>query len=260
MKKEVFIKYLLVVLLFIISISLSSCGKKIKTNSIISYSTSRIDDIEEKDYNVDKYEINEIPFLFLERLSSLDNYRKETSGETVAKGLFKYTQVIDNKYYSFNGEKHLITKSDSDLIHLYHEAFFTDSNVRYKDKNNTDFKDLTIDEYRENYGFLPYEYGIEGFILSNESIISIEKISNDEYQYKLTINGEIGSERVKIQMKKFGGFTSDPVFNSLVFIINIEKDFKPITIDVMSNYDVDYPILGVMNCTQEYRVTYYYKQ
>ena len=88
---------------------LSGCKKDIEKIDNEEKQELNYQTLKENDFDVNKYEIEEIPFVFLEKLSRLDNYTKTTKGSTIAKKIITYTQVIDNVYN--HKDKHLITKS-----------------------------------------------------------------------------------------------------------------------------------------------------
>ena len=257
LKVFVFIKKVSYIFLILILVFLFSCQEK--TDNIESPTIDEIikrEDLKEEDFDVNKYENNDIPFIFLEKLSRLRNYEKETIGETTAKALITYTQKINNLYVSINEEKHLITRSNSLLVNVYHEAYFDNDGVRYKEKENSDFVKISTDEYIDIYGYLPDSYMLEGFVLSSESVISITKLDSDYYKYEIVLNGEIGSSALKKQMVKYGDLSANPVFSSVVITITIKEDFTPITIELSSDYQVEYNVLGKVNCHQNYIVTY----
>ncbi len=204
------------------------------------------------DFDVDKYEIEEIPFVFLEKLARLDNYTKTTKGQTIAKKLITYTQIIDNVYN--HKDKHLITKSTSSLRNVYHEAYFKEDIISYKLKEEDDFSDISYEDYQSKYGYLPYGYNLEGYNISKESIKEIKKI--EDCKYHIILDNEIATNDVKIQMKEYGNLNDYPIFSLIEMDIIMNKDFNPISIILKSEYEIDIPILGKTKCAQEYTVNY----
>ena len=43
-----------------------------------------------------------------------------------------------------------------------------------------------------------------------------------------------------------------PIFKNVEITIIMKKDFTPVEIHMNANYNIKYPILGKMNCNQEY--------
>ena len=244
---------------------LASCSEKEQEakidndNNIESEEDNKYSSLSNDDFDVTKYEISEIPFVFVERLSRLANYKKETIGTTKAKVLITYTQKIHNVFEAFNDTKHLLTISSSTLVNVYHEAFFS-SVVSCKDKETDDFREVSIEDYINEYGYLPYGRNLEGFELTEGSIINIEMTSrsDDSYIYHIVLDGNVGSNNLKRQMVKFGNLNDSPNFTSVEVDVEMKKDFTPIKIMFKALYSVSYPVLGNTNCTQEYEVIYSY--
>ena len=248
-------KKIIIIIFFSLLLLLSGCKKDIEKINNEEKQELNYQTLKENDFDVNKYEIEEIPFVFLEKLSRLDNYTKSTKGSTIAKKIITYTQVIDNVYN--HKDKHLITKSSSSLKNVYHEAYFKEDKISYKSKEKDEFSDISYEEYQSIYGYLPYGANLEGFIISKESIKEISKVDNN--QYHILLDNEIGTNDVKIQMKEFGALNDYPNFSLIEIDIIIEEDFTPIKIILKSEYEVDIKILGKTKCTQDYTVEFKYE-
>ena len=247
----------IIIIIFFSLLLLSGCKKDIEKIDNEKEQELNYQTLKDYDFDVNKYEIEEIPFVFVEKLSRLDNYTKTTKGNTIAKKIITYNQEIDNTYIQNSTEKHLITISKSSLKNLYHEAYFKEDIISLKTKENDEFSDISYDEYQLTYGYLPYGYHLEGFVLSKESIKEITKV--DTNQYHLVLDNEIGTNDVKIQMKEFGALNDYPSFSLIEIDIVIEEDFTPIKIILKSEYEVDIKILGKTKCTQDYTVEFKYE-
>ena len=245
-------KKIIIIIFFSLLLLLSGCKKDIEKIDNEKKQELNYQTLKDYDFDVNKYEIEDIPFVFLEKLSRLDNYTKTTKGSTIAKKIITYTQVIDNVYN--HKDKHLITKSSSSLKNVYHEAYFKEDKISYKSKEKDEFSDISYEEYQSIYGYLPYGYNLEGFIISKESIKEISKVDN--YQYHIVLDNEIGTNDVKIQMKEFGNLNDYPIFSLIEIDLIIEEDFNPIKIMLKSEYEIDIAVLGKAKCLQEYTVTY----
>ncbi|MBO7078782.1 MAG: hypothetical protein J6W64_03120 [Bacilli bacterium] len=244
----------LIVVIFTLA-SLSGCKSKKSTiyNDTDKEGHSYIN-LKDEDFIVDNFEIGEIPYVFIEKLSRISNYEKENIGQTNTKKIIDYTQSIHDVYTSTDKEKHLITRSTSTLVKLYHEAYYKDDIVSYRDKEKDEFVDVSTEEYKSIYGFLPYDKLLEGFILNDETIISVEKV--EDYKYKVSIDGEKAGAYVKIQMKKHGSLSDYPTFYKVEITISMKDDFSPIDISLHSEYQITKPLFGQADCIQDYVVTY----
>ncbi|MBO4667156.1 MAG: hypothetical protein J5666_03400 [Bacilli bacterium] len=242
---------------------LSSCKKEEekpdvnKQDVIVNNDITKLEDLTDSDFDITKWSLVDIPYVFLERLSRLTNYKKETKGATIAKAIIKYTQTIDDVFINTESEKHLITKSSSLLVKVYHEAYFNDV-VSYRDSEKDEFSSLSIEEYEATYGYLPYGYYLEGFVLNKDSVLSVTKIEDNKYE--LTLDGEVGGSHRKTQMIKYGSLNGTPTFISVKIIITINNDFTPVTVEVSCVYDVNYPVLGTTRCNEDYVASYYFNE
>lgn len=243
------------VLLFVVLCLLSSC-KKNTTNTTITHTTNQTTTFDEEYYKLSNYTVEEVLPVFIDRLSTLDNYKKETTGQTVAKSIITYTQNINSTYEQYGFDKHLISKSSSAIKNTYHEAFFLNDCINQKEKEDDDLSSITYEEYINSYGFLPYEPYIEGFSVDNDSIISFYLIN--DHTYYLEIDGEKCGSKIKTQMKKEGGLNDYPSFSKVSFEITITDDFLPIEIKYHAEYVISIAILGSMNCVCDYTVLYTY--
>ena len=210
--------------------------------------------LEDKDFLISNFSIDEIPYVFLEKVSRLKIYEKETIGNTIAKKVIEYNQEIHNLYISSTTEKHLTTKSTSTLANIYHEAYFKDDVVSYREKEKNEFSVISYEEYRSIYGFFPYDRLLEGFVLNEETIIEVKELEKNKY--KISIDGEKAGAYIKTQMKCFGSLSDYPSFSKVEITIYVDDNIAPISITLHEEYQVSKAILGKMNCTQDYVVTY----
>ena len=172
-------------------------------------------DLKDEEFAIEAFKLENIPFVLMEKISRLPSYRKETKGETTASFLITYHQKIDDTYIKNEEENHLITISTSTLVDVYLEAYFKQENIEIRTKEDDDFSNMTYEEFKNKYGIFPYDYNIEGFQITKESLLSIEKLYNKDglNAYKIVIDGEIGSRNLKHQMQEYGSLKSEPVFS-----------------------------------------------
>jgi len=247
-------KLIISLVLCITTILLSSCGKttsNTKTKTINNTTT-----YDSEYFDLKKYEGRDILKVFIERLNTLDNYKKETNGETVAKSIIKYTQKINAIYEQYKDDRHFISKSSSLIKNTYHEAYFLKDSINQKEKEDDELSSISYEDYLNDYGFLPYEPYIEGFVITDESIISFDLIENNTY--KLEVDGEKCGSKIKTQMKKEGELSDYPTFSKVSFEITITDEFLPVEIKYHAEYTISIAILGNMSCVCDYSVTYTY--
>lgn len=244
-------KVLICLFVILLSLFLLSCKKKeaLEKEEEQSYDYTSLKD---EDFIVSNFTLEEIPFVFMERVERLSSYTKELKGETVAKKVIKYTQEIESTFSK--DEMHIVTISNSFLVKDYHEAYFGGDLVRYREDSSSEFIESRMDEYLNIFGTLPYGYSIEGFVLSKESILSIEM--KEINTYHLVLDNVIGTNNVKIQMKKHGGLNDYPSFTLIEIDLVIEDDFSPVKIILHLEYDVNMNVLGKVSCVQDCVITY----
>ena len=210
--------------------------------------------LSDEDFDISKHELKDIPFVFAEKIYRLNSYKKSTIGETIAKVLISYHQSINDSYVKNKDENHLLIKSESSLQKVFHEAYFYQDDIKYRDKENNELINISYDDYINLFGLLPWDRSLEGFVLTLDSVISIEEIYNDNdyYEYKIVIDSNIGSQKIKQRMKTFGDLKDDPVFSYVEMTLVMKEDFTPIEIRFIADYVIKYPLLGKMKCHQEY--------
>ena len=218
------------------------------------------DDADDSTVNILKIEdvlLDEIPLMIAKRMQEMNDYEAHTIGKTVAKLLITYNQEIDSTKAIHNGVYYLKTISNSLLVKLYHEAIISKNEVNYKTKASDDFSILSYKEYVNKFGNHPYSLNIEGFTITNESIIYIKDLSTtDENIYEISLDGNICGTFNKIQMKEYGNLSDYPTYESVVLKLYIKDDFTPLKIELEAIYNAPYPVLGNAKCTQKYTVTF----
>lgn len=247
------------ILVFLIILTSCSCNKNKKTIIINEQEEDEEIKIVEVDLEKSIEDVNDldIPYYIMEKMVKTD-YKKITKGSTLAKLIIKYNQSIDGIIIKEGNRGYVKNISNSTLVNVYHEAYFIDNNVSYKTKEKNDLTTIALNDYVNSYGINPFINQIEGFIINNKSLIDCKKIKeeNNQYIYNLKIDGNIGGDYNKIQMKAYGNLNDYPVFSSVEMEITINRDYSISTILYESQYKVSYPVLGTANCTQTYIVTY----
>ena len=260
-------KIFTIILSLTIIISLFGCKKSDITTTqdeTVTFLTTKesprkYDYLKDSDFDIDKYDIYDIPLIYMEKIYRLKNYKRELTGSTVGKLLITYTQSIDEVFINTDNEKHIITNSKSSLVNVYVDAYFLTDRVKIKEKESDEYKEISYSEYEDKYIVFPFSATIENLELTKESIISIEKIDDNSYKYHMVIDAESScSTKLKKQMKNVGGLKDYPTFTNIEITLLLNKDFSPIEVNFSSNYTVTKAIIGKINCKQNYTVTYSY--
>ena len=239
--------------LLLIPFTLMGCKKEEdktredETPVIVDPSTP-IDDVKEEDYK-------KIPSYIYSKMNEYHSYKAVTKGETVSSSIIKVTQSIDvitikSEYSYMKNESH------SSLVNTVHEAYYKESKVVYRNKDQGDYSTSSLDEYLKTYGTYPFDAAIEGYSISEEAIVSVTKVSQEEdnYLFKAVFDNEKATNNVKVQMKKFGGLDNYPTFSLIEMDFTFKSDFTLVKIDLHSKYNAK-KIMST-NCEQTYTVSY----
>ena len=253
MKKNIYVLSLLSLLV------LTGCGgsqeeKSRITGESTSVASTSTDDTKTAE-KLDGDELKTFPSIFISKLNEYKTYKAVSKGQTesVVIGM-TVVQSIDvvviKSDYSY-----LLNESHSSMVNTEHTAYFHSLEAVYKDKDK-EFAVSSIDEYLSVYGTYPFDNAIEGYIINNDSVVSVtkEKVENN-YCFTLTLDKEKATNNVKIQMKKFGGLDDYPVFKEdVVLKITVQNDFSPVSLSLSSSYTAK--LFLESDCKQNYSVTY----
>ena len=246
------------ILLPLLAITLISCGKGSDSSlSRVDYTSNEVSsEIEGESTTSIFLPPTEEDFVnrYLAKMSSYNTYKAVTKGSTTAKVLFIETsQSIDvtliKSEYSY-----LLNESHSSFVNTVHKAYFHNNNVVYKDNDN-EYKLDALSDYLNTYGVYPFDPTIEGYICSDTSITSVEKLEVETgYAFKISFDVEKATSNVRIQMKAFGGLDDYPSFHSINISVYTKDDLTPDYLEVNAEYNAKKGIDSA--CVQNYKVTF----
>ena len=203
-------------------------------------------EIEEKDYK-------KIPSYIYLKLASFSSYKAVTKGKTNA---FIVTQNIDALV--IKGEySYLRNDSHSSLVNTTHEAYYHEKEALYRDSESGEYTLSDISSYLNIYGTYPFDTSLEGYLISEEHIKSVTKISheNSTYTFNVVFDEVTSTNNVKIQMKKFGGLSDYPTFSLIEMNLTFKEDFTLESLSLHSKYKAKTGLITA-NCEQNYVVSY----
>ena len=242
-----------IVIFLMIPFTLMGCNKK-DTQTRESEAptevdiTTPIDEVKEEDYK-------KIPSYIYSKLNEYNSFKAITSGQTVSTSIIKVTQLISTlaikSEYSYTKNE-----SHSELVDTDHEAYYKDSKAVYRDEDSKDYSVSSLDDYLNVYGTYPFDAAIEGYLISEDCLVSVTKVSQEgsTYVFKAVFDNEKSTNNVKIQMKKFGGLDDYPTFDLIEMNLTINSDFTLQKIDLHSKYKAKKML--TTNCEQTYTVIY----
>lgn len=205
----------------------------------------------------DVTDIKEIPLKFVERFIGLKSFKAVTSGQTDSSMfIIKVEQKIDCLLVKDGENAYFYTKSDSDLVHTELTAYYRENLVNYS-YNDEGFTTADLADYLQKFGVYPVGRSIEGFSVTEKTVVSVEKLqvdSSDEYCFLIVLDPEKSADAVRVQAKEFGGLDDYPVFSSVRLKVTMNRYFDPVSVDLTTEYRAKKIVETA--CVQHYVVTY----
>lgn len=227
--------------------ALSSCGSNVENNSNISTIESSVIITNKKVSEVK--DIRQIAYAFIYKLHQFSSFVYKEQGQANAKaGFIGYTQNIKDQTIKKGDEYYFAQNSNSKLVNSEHHAYFYQNKVVY----DNDYKVTSLDVYLKEFGVSPLNLTLNGYVINDETILSCEKISQTDniYKFRYILEADLSACMMKVQMKRFGGLSSYPIFSELSIELSLKDDWTPISICVDSKYAISIAIIGNMNCEQ----------
>lgn len=242
-----------IVIFLMIPFTLMGCNKK-DTQTRESEAptevdiTTPIDEVKEEDYK-------KIPSYIYSKLNEYNSFKAVTSGQTISNSIIKVTQSI-NSVVIKSDYGYIKNESHSNLVNTVHEAYYKDDKTVYRDGDSGDFNSSSLDAYLNIYGTYPFDAAIEGYLISEDCLVSVTKVSQEgsTYVFKAIFDNEKSTNNVKIQMKKMGSLDELPSFDLIEMNFTISSDFTLQKIDLHSKYKAK-KVLKT-DCEQTYTVAY----
>ena len=92
-----------------------------------------------------------------------------------------------------------------------------------------------------------------GYVFNDQSIIKTEVLSDkgDDVSIRYTLDNELATNIVKVDLKNGGSLSSYPVFHNIEITLSMKRDFTPISYAINAVYDASKPIIGTARTTQQ---------
>ena len=191
--------------------------------------------------------------------SARKSHKLLTKGKTVASTM-SYTQNIESVEIKSGDIGSVDYKSTSALVNLYHTVYVKGDDVIYKE-NNKQGSINNITDYRKKYGVAPCDGVLGGYDITLKSILSASYNKDDsgKLTINLSVDGELVSAAMKVQMKQFGGLEALPVFSKLTFTIVCNNGENLSSYSVYAEYAIKKRVVIVtdMTCKMDMTVTVY---
>ncbi len=191
--------------------------------------------------------------------SARKSHKLLTKGKTVASTM-SYTQNIESVEIKSGDVGSVDYKSTSTLVNLYHTVYVKGNDVIYKE-NNKQGSINNVTDYRKKYGVAPCDGVLGGYDITLKSLLSASYNKDDsgKLTMNLSVDGELVSAAMKVQMKQFGGLEALPVFSKLTFTIVCNDGENLSSYSVYAEYAIKKRVVIVtdMTCKMDMTVTVY---
>ena len=248
-----------ITMLGLVSLSLIGCGGK-KEEPITNKSESTIiKDAKSTDGYLKKEDYKSIAYAYIYNIKEgLKSYESETKGTVKAKVLIinydiKYESVtnkLGNKFYSKDN-------STSALMNVKNEFYMMDKEKILVSKDLKKYNVYTTEDYHK-VSYTPDQYTIMGYVFNDQSITDAQVISDkgDIISIKYTLDNELATHLVKVDLKSSGGLTSYPAFKNIEITLSMKRDFTPVSYSINALYNASKPIIGSADVRQQGETTF----
>ena len=216
-------------------------------STIIKNATSADEYLNKKDYK-------SIAYAYIYRIKEgLQSYESETNGTVKAKIAFINYDIKYNSITYKNG-KTFYSKdySTSTLMNVKNEFYMVDKDKILVSRDYKNYKVFTAEDYHK-ISYTPDQYTIMGYVFNDQSIIKTEVLSDkgDTVSIRYTLDNELATNIVKVDLKNGGSLSSYPVFHNIEITLSMKRDFTPISYAINAEYDASKPIIGSARTTQQ---------
>ena len=241
------------ILLSSVVISLLGCGSKKEEPITNKEESTIIKNAKNTDEFINKKDYKSIAYAFIYNIKEgLESYESETNGSIKAKVAFfdyniKYNSITYKKGNVFYSKDH----STSTFSNINNEFYMTSKDKILVSRDLKKYDVYTLEEYKK-VSYTPAQYTIMGYVFNNESIIKTDVISDqgDVINIKYTLDNELSTHIVKVDMKENGDLTGYPSYKNIEITLSMKKDFTPISYSIDAIYDASRAIIGTSTVTQ----------
>ena len=192
-------------------------------STIIKNATSADEYLSKKDYK-------SIAYAYIYRIKEgLQSYESETNGTVKAKIAFinydiKYNSVTYKNGKTFYSKDY----STSTLMNVKNEFYMVDKDKILVSRDYKNYKVFTAEDYHK-ISYTPDQYTIMGYVFNDQSIIKTEVLSDkgDDVSIRYTLDNELATNIVKVDLKNGGSLSSYPVFHNIEITLSMKRDFTP---------------------------------
>ncbi len=247
--KKGLMKYLL---LTVLPLTLIGCEKKEEPITNKDESTI-IKNAANTDEYLKKQDYKSIAYAYIYNIKDgLTSYESETNGTIKSKVAFiNYDIVYQSITYKNGNAFYSKDHSTSTLMNIDNEFYMASKDKILVSRDLKKYDVYTLEDYKK-VSYTPAQYTIMGYVFNDESIIKTEVVSDkgDVVAIKYTLDNELATNIVKVDLKVNGGLNAYPVFKSIEMTLSMKRDFTPISYAIDAVYDASKPIIGTAEVIQ----------
>lgn len=240
------------ILLLTIPFSLIGCEKKEEPITNKDESTI-IKNATNTDEYLKKGDHKSIAYAFIYNIKDgLSSYESETNGTIKSKVAFinydiKYHSITYKNGSAFYSKDH----STSPLLNVDNEFYMASKDKILVSRDLKKYDVYTLEDYVK-VSYTPAQYTIMGYVFNDQSISKTEVLSDkgDIVSIKYTLDNELATNIVKVDLKVNGGLNAYPVFKSIELTLSMKRDFTPVSYAIDATYEASKPIIGSADVKQ----------
>ena len=226
--------------------SLLACEKKEEPITNKDESTI-IKDAKSTDDYLKKDDHKSIAYAYIYKIKEgLTSYESETNGTIKSKVAFinyniEYHSITYKNGSAFYSKDH----STSPLLNVDNEFYMVEKEKILVSRDLKKYDVYTLEDYKK-VSYTPAQYTIMGYVFNDQSISKTEIVSDkgDVVSIKYTLDNELATNIVKVDLKVNGGLNAYPVFKSIELTLSMKRDFTPVSYAIDAVYDASKPIIG----------------
>ena len=242
------------ILLFAVPLIMSGCNNKKEEPITNTDESTIIKNATNTDEYIKKEDYKSLAYAYIYNIrKGLTSYESETNGTVKARVLFfdyniKYNTITYKRGDAFYSKD----DSKSTLLNVTNEFYMVDNEKILVSRDMKKYDVYTLEDYHK-ISYSPDQYQIMGYVFNDESILKAELVSNTNelVKVKYTMDNNLSTNLVKVDLKCNGGLTSYPEFKNIEITLAMKKDFTPISYSIDARYTASRPVIGSTEVHQE---------
>ena len=202
--------------------------------------------------NIDECTPKECLYILAYNLKHTSSYSSTLSGEVDA-GIYK--QTVGGEKYKVGDASLYVSRSTSAFVNTADQIYIENDTVlvRKGDPNTNVYQDTVTKYTLENY---LKEYGTDyrelcNYVIKDETITNAKLVSITDgvYKFEYEIDVNTGVYNYRVNMYKMGSLSELPNITKSTLVVEMDSDFKPISVTMIDTYTVNMIFTFTCNST-----------